>query len=305
LAVSSQNEEGEQMAVLSIQSHVVYGYAGNTAAVFPLQRLGREVWAINTVEFSNHTGYGAWRGRVLGAELAEELVTGLEERGALPRCEAVLSGYLGDASVGAAIIGAVRRVRRAAPQALYCCDPVMGDVGRGFYVKPDIPAMFKNDLIPLADIITPNQFEIEALTGIDTGTIDNARKAITMLHEKGPGIVLVTSYREKNESGGHIGMLASDKTGMYRISTPELPIAAGMAGSGDLTASVFLSRYLETQDARKTLELCTASVYGIIEASFRAQGGGHNSGSGPMELHIIGAQQELVSASRVFEAVKI
>ncbi|MDR2479785.1 MAG: pyridoxal kinase PdxY [Treponema sp.] len=293
------------MAVLSIQSHVVYGYAGNTAAVFPLQRLGREVWAINTVEFSNHTGYGAWRGRVLGAELAEELVTGLEERGALPRCEAVLSGYLGDASVGAAIIGAVRRVRRAAPQALYCCDPVMGDVGRGFYVKPDIPAMFKNDLIPLADIITPNQFEIEALTGIDTGTIDNARKAITMLHEKGPGIVLVTSYREKNESGGHIGMLASDKTGMYRISTPELPIAAGMAGSGDLTASVFLSRYLETQDARKTLELCTASVYGIIEASFRAQGGGHNSGSGPMELHIIGAQQELVSASRVFEAVKI
>ena len=287
------------MAVLSIQSHVVYGYAGNTAAVFPLQRLGHEVWAINTVEFSNHTGYGAWRGTVLGAELAEELVTGLEERGALPRCEAVLSGYLGDASVGAAITGAVRRVRRASPQALYCCDPVMGDVGRGFYVKPDIPEMFRNDLIPLADIITPNQFEIEALTGIDTGTIDNARKAITMLHEKGPGIVLVTSYREKNESGAHIGMLASDKTGMYRISTPELPIAAGMAGSGDLTASVFLSRYLQTRNAQKTLELCTASIYGIIEASFRAQGGGADSGSGPMELCIIDAQKELVSASHV------
>ena len=293
------------MAVLSIQSHVVYGYAGNTAAVFPLQRLGHEVWAINTVEFSNHTGYGAWRGTVLGAELAEELVTGLEERGALPRCEAVLSGYLGDASVGAAITGAVRRVRRASPQALYCCDPVMGDVGRGFYVKPDIPEMFRNDLIPLADIITPNQFEIEALTGIDTGTIDNARKAITMLHEKGPGIVLVTSYREKNESGAHIGMLASDKTGMYRISTPELPIAAGMAGSGDLTASVFLSRYMQTRNAQKTLELCTASIYGIIEASFRAQGGGADSGSGPMELCIIDAQKELVSASHVFEAVKI
>ncbi len=124
------------MAILSIQSHVVYGYAGNTAAVFPMQRLGREVWAINTVEFSNHTGYGAWKGKVLGGKLAEELVAGLEDRGVLSRCEAVLSGYLGDAAVGRAITGAVRKVRSAAPQALYCCDPVMGDVDRGFYVKP-------------------------------------------------------------------------------------------------------------------------------------------------------------------------
>jgi pyridoxine kinase len=295
--------EEAQMAVLSIQSHVVYGYAGNTAAVFPMQRLGREVWAINTVEFSNHTGYGAWKGKVLGGELAEELVLGLEERGILPHCEAVLSGYLGDAAVGRAITGAVRKVRAAAPQALYCCDPVMGDVGRGFYVKPDIPDMFKNELVPLADIITPNQFELEALTGLESNTVDNARRAVDIIHAKGPGIVLVTSFRG-GVSSGQIEMLASDKSGMYVISTPELPIAVGMAGSGDITASVFLSRYLETGDIKKTLELCTASIFGIIEASWQV----HSTAAakpGPMELRIIQAQKELDSPSHFFQSRKL
>ncbi|MDR0495579.1 MAG: pyridoxal kinase PdxY [Treponema sp.] len=291
------------MAVLSIQSHVVYGYAGNTAAVFPMQRLGREVWAINTVEFSNHTGYGAWKGRVLGAELAEDLLNGLEERGALPHCEAVLSGYLGDAAVARAIINAVNKVRAASPNALYCCDPVMGDVGRGFYVKPDIPDMFKNELIPLADIITPNQFELEALTGIEIVSVDEARRAIDLIHEKGPRIVLVTSFHS-NAGGGQIEMLASDKDGMYIITTPELPIAVGMAGSGDMTASVFLSRYLETGNVKKTLELCTASIFGIIEASWQAY---NNSEIKPelLELRIIQMQKELDYPSRFFEARKL
>lgn len=290
------------MAILSIQSHVVYGYAGNTAAVFPMQRLGREVWAVNTVEFSNHTGYGAWRGKALGGELVEELVSGLEERGALPRCEAVLSGYLGDAAVARAVTGAVRRVRAAAPGALYCCDPVMGDVGRGFYVKPDIPELFKNELVPLADIVTPNQFELEALTGIVTATLNDARRAIDRIHEQGPATVLVTSFHGA-ENGGRLSMLASDKSGLYSISTPELPIGAGMAGSGDITAAVFLSRYLETGDIKKTLELCTASIFGIIEQSWQAYT--REAGTGLMELRITQAQEELVSPSRFFEASRL
>ena len=291
------------MAILSIQSHVVYGYAGNTAAVFPMQRLGREVWAINTVEFSNHTGYGSWRGTALGGELAQELVLGVEERGVLSHCEAVLSGYLGDAAVGRAITDAVKRVRSAAPKALYCCDPVMGDVGRGFYVKPDIPDIFKNELVPLADIVTPNQFELEALCGLDTQNIDNARRAIDMIHEKGPATVLVTSYR-CGENDGQIRMLASDKNGIYSISTPELPIGVGMAGSGDITASVFLSRYLETGDIKKTLELCTASIFGILKASWQAYND-KGGGLALLELQIIQAQKELDSPSHFFEAHKL
>ncbi|MDR2029696.1 MAG: pyridoxal kinase PdxY [Treponema sp.] len=286
------------MAVLSIQSHVVYGYAGNTAAVFPLQRLGREVWAVHTVEFSNHTGYGAWRGRVLPPDLAGELVAGLEDRGVLGNCEAVLSGYMGDAGVGRAVAEAVKKVRAASPGALYCCDPVMGDAGRGFYVHRDIPEIFKHEIIALADIVTPNQFELEALTGLDTGDLKNARRAIEALHDRGPGIVLVTSFKERAPRGqdGHIDMLASDGAAVYRVRTPELPLGTDAAGSGDLTTAVFLSRYLETRDIRRTLELTAASVYGIIEATFRNKS---------RELLIIQAQDELTAPSASFDAVRL
>jgi pyridoxine kinase len=285
------------MAVLSIQSHVVYGYAGNTAAVFPLQRLGREVWAVNTVAFSNHTGYGAWRGKALGAELAQELVTGLEERGVLMAAEAVLSGYLGDAETGRVIADTVKKVQRESPMAIYCCDPVMGDVGRGFYVKPDIPDIFRNELVPIADIVCPNQFELDALTGIDTASPQDAIKAIHKLHEMGPSVVLVTSYREKEHE---ISMLASDQTGIYKITTPHLPIGSSVAGTGDVTTSIFLSRYLETGDLKRTLELCTGSIFGILEVSMFE----HNKErETPMELKIIEAQEELNFPSHFFEAV--
>jgi pyridoxine kinase len=287
------------MAILSIQSHVAYGHAGNSAAVFPLQRLGHEVWAINTVEFSNHTGYGAWKGQVLDPGLAPDLVRGIAERGVFGEAAAVLSGYMGDAAVGRAVMDAARQVRAANPKAVYCCDPVMGDVGRGFYVHAGIPEIFKNEVIRMADIVTPNQFELEALTGIDTTKAENvgeaAARAIAELHKLGPKIVLVTSFREKGE-GPDLDMLVSDGKTIYRIRTPELPFPdqASMAGSGDLTTAVFLSRYLETGDIKRTLELTTASVFGIMEATFKAKS---------RELLIVQAQEELIRPSRIFEAV--
>jgi len=291
--------------VLSIQSHVVYGHAGNSAAVFPLQRLGREVWAINTVEFSNHTGYKAWRGEALSPSLVEDLVLGLEERDVLKRCEAVLSGYLGDPVTGRAIIAAVKKVRSHAPEAIYCCDPVMGDVGRGFYVKPEIPAVFKNEVIPLADILTPNQFELGALTGITVETLQDALEAVKRLHAAGPGIILVTSLKttdmeDRRNAGGkpEIGMLVSDGRDAYTISTPELYFenSVSMAGSGDLTTSIFLSRYLETKDLKRSLELCAASVFGILEETWKAES---------RELLIIAAQDKIASDSVPFRAVKV
>ena len=291
------------MPILSIQSHVVYGYAGNTAAVFPLQRLGFEVWAVNTVEFSNHTGYKSWRGKVLDAELVEDLVTGIEERGALPRCQAVLSGYLGAVEVVQAVKKAVQKVRSVNQKALYCCDPVMGDVGRGIYVKPEIPDMIQHELISLADIVTPNQFELETLTGIGIRSIDDALHAISILHDKGPSIVLVTSIKT-NVNKSEIGMLVSDKKDIYLITTPELPISIGMAGSGDITTALFLARYLETNDIKKTIELCTASIFGIIEKSWQY----HNMlepKPNLMELRIVPEQSELAAPSRHFKTKKI
>ena len=293
------------MAVLSIQSHVVYGYAGNSAAVFPLQRLGNEVWAVNTVEFSNHTGYGSWRGQALDIDLIQDLITGLQDRGVLDRCNAVLSGYLGSAALSETVLEAVKKVKKENPNALYCCDPVMGDVGRGFYVKPDIPDIFKKELIPHADIVCPNQFELEALTGIEVTNIDTAVKAISTIHEMGPSIVLVTSFKENGEQADSptLSMLASNKDELYRITTPELPLGSGVAGTGDLTTSVFLSQYLRTKDLEKTLNLCTSGVYGIIEKSFNMTY--NKKKDSPVELKIIEAQEQLCSPTHIFKAVKI
>ncbi|MDR1655867.1 MAG: pyridoxal kinase PdxY [Treponema sp.] len=303
------------MSVLSIQSHVVYGHAGNSSAVFPLQRLGCEVWAVNTVEFSNHTGYGAWKGTVLGPELVQDLVQGLEDRGVLKNCRAVLSGYMGDASTGTAILRAVDMAQAASPEALYCCDPVMGDLGRGFYVKLGIPEIFRNEIIPRADIVTPNQFELEALTGMDSSTMEGARRAVACLQSMGPRTVLVTSFRcrEEQARGGQaeIGMLASRGTDLWLVRTPEIPLGKSFAGAGDLTAAVFLARFLgrpaafekagegpplERFDIKEALEKCAASVYGIIEETWKR---------GADELLIIAAQDQLTNPAHVFSAEKL
>ncbi|MDR2304938.1 MAG: pyridoxal kinase PdxY [Treponema sp.] len=303
------------MAILSIQSHVVYGHAGNSSAVFPLQRLGHEVWAVNTVEFSNHTGYGAWKGTVLGAELVQDLVQGLEDRGVLKNCRAVLSGYLGDASTGKAILRTVDMVRAASPAALYCCDPVMGDLEKGFYVKPGIPEIFRTEIIPRADIVTPNQFELEALTGMDSSTMEGARRAVACLQSMGPETVLVTSFRCRDEQarGGQeeIAMLASRGKDLWLVRTPEIPIGRSFAGAGDLTTAVFLARFLGTpaglekagegsplehRDIKEALEKCAASVYGIIEHTWK---------SGVDELLIIAAQDQLSNPAYMFSAEKL
>ena len=123
------------MNILSIQSHVAYGHVGNSAAVFPLQRIGVEVWPVHTVQFSNHTGYGDWRGCVFGGEAIRWWSQGIEERGVLGECDGVLSGYIGSADIGEAVADAVERVKGANPAARYCCDPVIGDVGRGVFVR--------------------------------------------------------------------------------------------------------------------------------------------------------------------------
>src|ERR1700712_5036052 len=175
----ADHNRNRSLNILSIQSWVAYGHVGNASAVFPLQRLGAEVWAINTVQFSNHTGYGDWTGQVFSGEQVRALVDGIERRGALLRCDAVLSGYLGDPAIGEAVLDAVARVRRANPAALYCCDPVIGDFDTGVYVRPGIEAMLRDRVLAQADLATPNQFELERLTGIECRTLEGAKQAVT------------------------------------------------------------------------------------------------------------------------------
>ena len=280
------------MNILSIQSWVAYGHVGNASAVFPLQRLGAEVWALNTVQFSNHTGYGAWRGQVFGAELIRELVTGIEERGVLGTCDAVLSGYMGDAAIGEAILEAVTRVRAANPQALYCCDPVIGDVGRGVFVRPGIPEFMRDRALPAADIVTPNQFELEWLTGRAVGTLAEAKEAVRALQERGPRCVLVTSLRVEDTPADAIEMLAAEGGQFWRVRTPLLPISVN--GAGDAIAALILFHRLRWGDVRVAVSSAASSIHGLLRRTAEA---------GSREILTVAAQEEFVAPSRVFDAV--
>src|SRR3954470_988381 len=183
---SAGAERGGVPSVLSVQSRVAYGHVGNAASVFPLQRLGIEAWALDTVAFSNHTGHGRWRGSAVAAAQIAELFEGIAPLRVLPQIDAVLSGYLGDAATGPVLLDIVARVRAANPRALFCCDPVIGDVDTGSYVTEGIAEFFRGRALALADIFPPNRFELEYLTGCNIGTVNEAAEVAAGLRKLGP-----------------------------------------------------------------------------------------------------------------------
>ncbi|WP_072564427.1 pyridoxal kinase PdxY [Granulibacter bethesdensis] len=283
------------MNILSIQSWVCYGHVGNASAVFPLQLLGAEVWAVNTVQFSNHTGYGDWTGQVFGGGDIAALMKGIADRGVLPRCDAVLSGYMGSDAIGGAILDAVASVRAANPEALYCCDPVIGDTGRGIFVRPGLPELFRDRAVPTANILTPNQFELEWLTGHHCRTLADARAAVMALAEsmirQGPRIILVTSLHVAETPSGSLDMLVYENGRFYLLRTPLLPV--NINGAGDAIAALFLFHRLDTGDARQALEKAASSVYGLLKQTAEA---------GSMEILTVAARQEFLTPSTCFSA---
>ncbi|MGC1825433.1 MAG: pyridoxal kinase PdxY [Pseudolabrys sp.] len=279
------------MNILSIQSHVAYGHVGNAAAVFPLQRMGVEVWPIHTVQFSNHTGYGSWKGRVFDAGMISEVVTGIEQRGALGACDGVLSGYMGSSDIGEAVLDAVMAVKRANPVAKYCCDPVIGDVGRGIFVRNGIPEFMKNKAVPAADIITPNQFELNYLSKRNSNTLLQARDAVKAVHGLGPRALLVTSLHTDETPKDSIDLLASNEGACFILRTPKLPLAVN--GPGDAIAALFFAHYLSGGDIGVALSRAASSVFGVLAKT---------AGTGASEIQLVAAQDEIVNPSRVFEA---
>ena len=282
------------MNILSIQSHVAYGHVGNASAVFPMQRLGVEVWPIHTVQFSNHTGYGSWKGRVFDGPAIEDLVEGIAERGVLNRCDGVLSGYMGSADIGNAILSAVARVRAANPAALYCCDPVIGDVGRGVFVRPGIPEFMRDHAVPAADIITPNQFELDYLSGIATDTLASVKEAIAAVQLLGPRVVLVTSVEARETPADAIDLIAADGAGVVRVRTPKLQLSVN--GAGDAIAALFFVHYARTRSAATALARASASVYGLLRRTAE---------EGSREILTVAAQDEFVAPSQSFPVERI
>ena len=277
------------MNLLSIQSHVAYGHVGNAAAVFALQRLGCEVWPVHTLQYSNHPGYGAWRGRRVDAALVGEVVQGIAERGVLGRCDGVISGYLGAADIGAAILDAVALVKAANPLARYCCDPVIGDVGPGVYVPADIVAFMGARMLPAADVLTPNQFELDCLSGQGSATRAAALAAVDRLRARGPGAVLVTSLRTAETPADAVELIACDQSGRFLLRTPLLPAAVN--GAGDAIAALFFFHYLRAGVLAEALARAASSVFGIVRRTIEA---------GSRELLLIEAQEELVVPARMF-----
>jgi pyridoxine kinase len=249
------------MNVLSIQSSVAYGRVGNRAAVPLLERLGHEVWPVDTVAFSNHPAHGPFRGRIVPASEVRDLIEGLAERGVLPRCDAVLSGYLGDPGTGAVVEDAVARVRAANPRALYCCDPVIGEVGRGAYVRDGIPEAFRDRLVPAADVVTPNPFELELLSGVKPASLPAARVAARSFLDRGPALVVATGL-ELAEWPGQLAVLAASRTEAWLVRHPRR--AVRVWGTGDAFAALFLGSYLGRSDVRVALEHAVATLDAVL-----------------------------------------
>ncbi|HWI44499.1 MAG TPA: pyridoxal kinase PdxY [Nocardioides sp.] len=286
------------MRILSLQSSVAYGHVGNSAAVFPLQRLGHEVWPVFTVHFSNHTGYGAWRGPLLDPADVREVVLGIEDRGVLPSCDAVLSGYLGSPAVTDVVVEAVERVKAANPAATYTCDPVMGNAKSGCFVNPEIPPVIREKVVPVADILTPNQFELGFLTGHDalgeSSPIEDVLAAADEVRALGPSTVLVTSVDRVDAPADTIEMLAVTGDGAWLVQTPRLPMKAN--GSGDITAALFTAHLHTSGSAATALARTAASVFDVLQATLD---------SGERELRLIAAQDAIAHPDERFEVRQV
>ena len=275
--------------MLSIQSHVAYGHVGNAAATFPLQRRGIEVWPVHTVQFSNHTGYGESRGRVFDGSFVEEVVAGIADRGVLGTCDAVLSGYLGSSDIGHAVVDTVAKVRAANPEAVYCCDPVIGDVGRGVFVRPGIPELLRDVAVPAAEIVTPNHYELDLLSGRTTSSLAEVKDAVVAVQALGPRVVMTTSLLTDDTPEDSIDLLASQDGRHYRVRTPRLALSVN--GAGDAIAALFLAHWLESRSAAEALVGAASSVYGLLARTQEA---------GAREILLVEAQDEFVSPGRIF-----
>ena len=280
--------------ILSIQSSVAYGHVGNSAATFPLMRLGLEVWPVLTVHFSNNTSYPSKRGPLLAPSDVADVVTGIDELGVLPQVDAVLTGYQGAPAMGAEILNIVGLVKERNPQALWCCDPVMGDVGRGMYVLPGIPEFMRDHVVPAADILTPNHYELNFLTGQETETVEQVLAAADALRARGPRVVLVTSVVAAGAAPDTVMMIAVSDEGAWAVTTPMLERA--FTGSGDLTASVFLASLLGGDPLERAVGRTADVVYSVLEKTTSLD---------QRELALVAAQDDLVEPRFHFEVTQI
>ena len=272
--------------ILSIQSHVVFGCAGNSAAVFPMRRMGMEVWPVNTVQFSNHTQYSqGWQGMVMPDGHIRQLITGLADIGVLGQCDALLSGYLGSAKQGEEILAAVARLKALNPNALYFCDPVMGHPDKGCIVAPGVADFLKNRALTCADMLAPNLLELEQLTEREIRNVPQALAACQQLRDQGAKLVMVKYLGQAGFAMDRFEMLLVCDAGAFHISRPLYPFARDPIGVGDLLSATMLANLLAGFTPVAAFERTNASVDAVVAQTWLA---------GAYELQLVAAQQAMV-----------
>lgn len=288
--------------VLSIQSHVVHGYVGNKSAVFPLQLLGFEVDNINSVQFSNHTGYTeGFKGQVLNEKQLAEVFSGLVANNLHLLYTHLLTGYVGDPAFLREIANILKALRSVNPALVYVCDPVMGDDGV-MYVPKELLPIYRDEIVPLADIVTPNQYEVELLTGKSIKSEQDAWDAIEWFHDKGVKTVAISSS-ELGTGSEIIIAIVSHKHGSNiqrcRINIPKQGNGIRFTGTGDLFASLFLAHFTLTKlDICATLERTIASLQAVITKTLSFVPEEVKSGKEPVtsaqrELKIVQSKHEI------------
>ena len=272
--------------ILSIQSHVVFGCAGNSAAVFPMRRMGMEVWPVNTVQFSNHTQYSqGWQGMVMPDGHIRQLITGLADIGVLGQCDALLSGYLGSAEQGEEILAAVARLKALNPSALYFCDPVMGHPDKGCIVAPGVADFLKNRALTCADMLAPNLLELEQLTEREIRNVPQALAACQQLRDQGVKLVMVKYLGKAGFAMDRFEMLLVCEEGAFHISRPLYPFARDPIGVGDLLSATMLANLLAGFTPVAAFERTNASVDAVVAQTWLAEA---------YELQLVAAQQAMV-----------
>ena len=293
---------------------------GNKAATFPLQLLGFDVDVINSVHFSNHTGYpNGFKGEIMNGEQLSTILDGLEQNNLLSNIKHLLTGYIGSVTFLRSVLNVLQTLKRYNPTIRYVCDPVMGDDGK-LYVPHDLVSIYRSDVIPLANVVTPNQFEIELLTRIDIQTIDDAIRACQALHRLGPDLVVITSLTLNNHDNGDIDtcqeekkeiitILASQRVKhksanntefvLWTIDTPKVP--GRFTGTGDVTAALFLAWTAKTNDLKVTLEKVASTMYSLISSTAKTSDGTIVS----RELKLIKCKNVIENPKLLFHAKKI
>jgi len=295
--------------VLSIQSHVVSGYVGNKSAAFPLQLLGFEVDTINSVQFSNHTGYTAGvRGQVLDDTQLQELIDGLEAN-QINHYSHIINGYIGSRSFLTRLASVVSHLKTVNPGLVYVCDPVMGDTGPGLYVPPDLLPVYREVILPLADICLPNQFEAELLTERKIRTEEDAREVMDLLHSRGPHTVILSSTELGSEN--FLLGLASRLTGgvktVVRVEIPKFP--AAFVGTGDLFTALCTAWLTKTEgDLKVSLERTIATMQAVLTRTLShakkaaAEAGLDQPTAAMMELKLIQSKEDIEAPRDCVEA---